>query len=162
MQHYYADDSQIYLTFKNEESEQAIAALNNDLHNLFQLSDKHCLQLNPTKSGVMVFGRRADRESFISAHKDAIKIQDVIIPIFDIYKNLGLYMDTDLRFSHHINKCLQKAYASLKLIYNSRHFLDKKSKTILCDSLVLSHFNHADIVYGPCLRAFDSNRIQIL
>jgi len=33
-------------------------------------------------------------------------------------------------------------------------------KKMLTDSLVLSTFNYCDVVYGPCLTAFDSQRIQ--
>lgn len=30
----------------------------------------------------------------------------------------------------------------------------------MCDSLVLSHFNHCDVVFGPCLDSSDIKRIQ--
>lgn len=49
---------------------------------------------------------------------------------------------------------------SLRTLYPSRHFLNRKSKTILCESLVLSQFNYCDVVYGPCLTVSDANRIQ--
>ena len=35
-------------------------------------------------------------------------------------------------------------------------------KKTLCDSLVLSHFNFCDTVYGPCLLEHDSRRIQLI
>lgn len=31
---------------------------------------------------------------------------------------------------------------------------------MLCDSLVLSHFNHCDTVYGPCIDSTEARRIQ--
>lgn len=46
------------------------------------------------------------------------------------------------------------------MIYGHRHYLDEDTKILLCDSLVLSHFNHCDSVYGPCLDSCDVRRIQ--
>lgn len=37
-----------------------------------------------------------------------------------------------------------------------------KQKKTLCDSLVLSRFNFADTVYGPCIDASDRRRIQVV
>lgn len=75
-------------------------------------------------------------------------------------KSLGLIIDTKIRFKEHITYKLQRAYSSLKLIYNQRHYLDRDVKKMLCDSLVLSHFDHCDSVYGPCLDNYDIRRIQ--
>lgn len=84
------------------------------------------------------------------------------IELTDEVKNLGLYLDSDLRFRSHITNCIRKAYSSLKLLYNNRDFLNTKLKTILCNSLVLSQFNYCDIIYNPCLDTSDRRRIQVL
>lgn len=78
----------------------------------------------------------------------------------DSTKNLGLYIDTDLRFSNHVLNKTKVAFANLKLIYAHRQILNSSTKKLLCDALVLSHFNFADAVYGPCLTIVDSRRIQ--
>lgn len=63
-QHFYADDTQYYLSFSPEESAQAVAAINYDLQNLFAFCEKHCLMLNSSKSAMIVFGREKDRNQF--------------------------------------------------------------------------------------------------
>lgn len=84
------------------------------------------------------------------------------ISFLEFTRNLGLTVDTDLRFSRHISNCLLKAYASLRNLYQFRSILSKSSKILLCESTVLSYMNYCDAVYGPCLTAFDKNRIQVL
>ena len=69
-------------------------------------------------------------------------------------------MDTDLRFNIHINKCLQKAYASLKMLYPHRHALSWNLKIKLTDALVSSHFNFCDVVYSPCLDHIYKQKIE--
>lgn len=82
------------------------------------------------------------------------------IPLKTDAKNLGLVFENNLRFRKHVNLMLKRSYFSLKLIYPNRHILDIGVKKMLCDSLVLSHFNHCDVVYDACLDSFDKKRIQ--
>lgn len=159
-QHYYADDTQVYLSFDQREGEQAVAAVNFDLYNIASFSAKHCLILNHKKSSAMVFGKKRDREQFLLRFSNSVFVNNGMISFADCVKNLGLFIDSDLRFSQHITEKLKKSYMNLKLIYAHREFLDIKTKTLLCEALILSLFNFCDVVYGPCLTVFDSNRIQ--
>lgn len=140
--------------------ESACRDINKDLSRLYDISCAHGLLLNPLKSNVIIFGRKCDR----LASKDTIDIQinGNSIPITDVAKNLGVYIDSDLRFGTHVSKTLQKAYYTLKRIYQNRSLLQGNMKKILTNSLVVSQFDYCDSVYGPCLRAIDKIRIQRL
>ena len=60
--HFYADDTQLYLSFGESDVVSAIEKLNEVLDQLQLLSEKYCLSLNPGKSQVMLFGPRQARE----------------------------------------------------------------------------------------------------
>lgn len=75
-------------------------------------------------------------------------------------RNLGLIIDSELRFSTHISECIRKAFTNIKTIFQNRRVLSSSVKAMLCDSLVLSRFNFCDSVYDPCITAADSARIQ--
>ncbi|KAK4881871.1 hypothetical protein RN001_005190 [Aquatica leii] len=53
-----------------------------------------------------------------------------------------------------------KSYTNLKILYANKHFLTAKTRHILSNSLVLSHFNFADTVYEPCMYDADMKRVQ--
>lgn len=78
----------------------------------------------------------------------------------DSARNLGLVMDSGLRFKDHVNYKLRQGYSTIKLIYSHRQYLERGVRAMLCDSLVLSLFNFCDSVYGPCLDDRDKRRIQ--
>lgn len=78
----------------------------------------------------------------------------------EVVRNLGLYVDSRLKFSNHVSGCIQRAYMALKLLYSCRHFLNRGLRSMLCNQLVLSCFDYCDVVYGPFLDKFDSSRIQ--
>lgn len=158
--HFYADDTQIYRSFQPNDYAIAIDELNEDLDRLITVSRDHALHINPNKTSVLVFGPQMAKARITEHVK--INFDGQQLSPTTTAKNLGLYFDTTLRFKVHINHCIRTAYANLKMIYNNRRFLSKKVKIILCESLVLSRFNFGDTVYGPCIDATDSRRIQVV
>lgn len=56
--------------------------------------------------------------------------------------------------------CCKKAFYSLKQLYQFRGFLDVNTRSLLSETMVLSHLNYADVVYGPCLSQEDKYRLQ--
>lgn len=156
--HYYADDTQLYLTFDRKEIDQSFVKINTDIKNLIQLSHKHCLKINASKSSAIVFGNETTCKDI--ERNWGIYVQDQKLPFLNHAKNLGLVMDKRLKYTFHVNNLLKKTYCALKRIYLSRELLNQKLKILLCDSLVLSFFNYGDIIYGPCLDQVDTYRIQ--
>lgn len=109
----------------------------------------------------MIFGRMFDAVARADLYKKInIKVSNETLEFTENVKNLGLVIDSRLRFAEHVKVCLQKAYMNLKHIYSIRKFINNKTKILLCDSLVLSQFNFADSVYGPCLDKATVLRIQ--
>ncbi|XP_071056451.1 uncharacterized protein [Onthophagus taurus] len=82
------------------------------------------------------------------------------IEFCDNARDLGLILDSDLRFEEHVGKCIRIAFANLKKLYGSGSVLDQANRIMLCDALVLSHFNYGSVVYGPCLSATVAAMIQ--
>jgi len=156
--HYYADDTQVYLSFSESETINAVKQMNEDLLALFDISQKYCLSLNPTKSQVMLFGPKKARIRVINFVD--IRLNNQPLMIADSARNLGLIIDSDLRFDKQITEINKKCFSSLRLLFNSRHILNTKIKKNLCEALVLSHLNYADVVYGACLTDFNCRRLQ--
>jgi len=158
--HLYADDSQLYHCFRTDEAYAAERRINSDLESLRRVASEHCLVINPAKSSLLLFCSRNDRNLLESSLR--ICIGDTVLQFSHEVKNLGVVLDTDLRFRNHVSGLLQKAYSSLKSIYLHRHYLSTSVRKRLCDALVLSHLNHCDVVYGPGIDSTDALRIQRL
>lgn len=156
--HCYADDHQLYLSFESDDLHNSNLKINADLDSLLTTSKNHSLSINPRKSQVILFGNKSQR-SFLSDNLK-IYVDNEPLPFADCARNLGLYVDHTLCFNIHVTNCIKKAYGNLKLLYGCRTYLNKKSKIILCDSLVLSQFNFADVVYFSCITKGDQMRIQ--
>lgn len=152
----YADDTQIRFSLSDFNVALTNELINSELIKIVNFSNRHQLTINPAKTQILVFGKNKKE---LAEHL-SVSIDGVLVACVDVAKNLGLHLDTDLKFKSHVNNCIKRAYANLKMLYPHRHVLDQNIKILLCDTMVLSHFNYCDVVYGPCIDYVDINRIQ--
>lgn len=152
----FADDTQVYFHFNHRDYLNASSLINHDINMLKKLSSEHNLKLNPLKSNVMIFG---PKKEFLKSNLNII-LGDVSLSGVDCAKNLGVVLDTELRFREYVKLLIKKSFLSLKILYNNRQILNFHMRKMLCESLVLSNFNYCDFIYGPCLDINDKNRIQ--
>lgn len=141
-------------SFSPSEVATASVLINRDLHSLYQVSYRHLLTINSSKSFVIIFGNKNFRDT--AKNSLHLIVNDVPTPFSDSARELGLYIDYQLRFGEHVTCMLRKAYMSLKLIFAQRHCLNTDVKKSLCEALVLSHFNHFDVAYVTCLDSIQS------
>lgn len=158
--HMYADDTQLIYNFDISEVQEANLKINVDLNSLSEVSKNLSLKLNPTKSIAVLFARDSHRPYLLRNLN--LKLNNENITLKDSAKNLGLIIDYKLHFKEHITAKLRAAYSTLKMLYPHRHYLNQDTKKTLCESLVLSHFNFCDSIYGPCLDNVAKRRIQVL
>ena len=158
--HMYADDTQMYKSFSMSDVQVSLDGINRDLESFGAIAGRHGLSLNKAKSSFMVFGGRRNTQLV----KDSIHLYmgNEELKQTECAKNLGVLIDQNLNFSKHISQCIRKAYGALKITYSSRHILSVPIKRLLADSLVLSHFDYCDTVYGPCLLSSDIRRVQVV
>lgn len=160
--HLYADDTQLYHAFHPSDFETANNLINADLERIAIQSRKYCLEINPSKCKVLLLGTKQRLVNVEFNVNINLSINKISIKQVASAKCLGLVIDNNLLFTKHINDCIKRAFFKLKTIYASRDVLKKDTKKMLCDSLILSSFHHADVVYNSCLLKYDANRIQLL
>lgn len=68
----------------------------------------------------------------------------------DYIKDLGVFFDSDLSFSHHIDECLAGAYKSLGFVLrNSKDFKDIFTLRLLFITFVRSRLEYASVIWCP-------------
>lgn len=156
--HSYADDTQIYYSFPEDDIVSATEVLNGELESFCRWAADHSLILNPEKSTVLIFG--SDSQIRKVKNTATVRLNGISLPFSDTGRSLGLILDSKLRFREYVTSKLRAAYGGLKSIYSHRHYLPEKSKKMLLEALVLSHFNFCCSVYVPCLDSHCLYRIQ--
>lgn len=157
---FYADDTQLYYSFKPSNALYAANIINDDLSRFWRDCLRLPLKINATNSLVILFA--AETQSVFLKETMQLCVGEDHSAFGDSTKSLGLILDSELRFRDHITAVTRRAFSAFKLIYFSRRILDINIKSMLSESLVLSHFNFCDVVYGLCLDGVMSRWIQRL
>lgn len=154
--HQYADDMQVYFSFYPNINPSA--HINNELATISKLATAHELVLNNNKTQMMVFGRGRDAP----ANELNITLSEVTVNPSSVCKNLGVFLDIDLRFEQHVSRLLQKSIIKLKTLYIHKDILDQNIKLRLCDSLIISLLDYANVLYWPALTVASRSSLQKL
>ncbi|XP_072930460.1 uncharacterized protein [Epargyreus clarus] len=157
--HLYADDTQLYYSFKHQNIQQAFEKINEDLHSIFEWSQNNSLVLNPSKSQYIVVGTKSQIKN-VTDYVGTIKINNVDLQRVSSARNLGLTLDGEQNYAEHVNNKIRTAYYKLKTLYEIRPYIKEELRILLCDTLVLSQFNYCSSIYGPRLNANIERALQ--
>ena len=160
--HAFADDSQLYISFKPAtviEQSAAIKAMQDCITDIrkWMLADK--LKLNDNKTEFIIIGTR---QQLAKVSVDSLCIGDEIIKPSSVVKNLSSWFDTQLKMDIHINKCCKAAFFHLFNIRRIRKFLSFDTTQILINAFVTNRLDYCNsLLYGlPANQICKLQRVQ--
>ena len=144
--HGFADDHQVYKTFKNDTEYQIMTE---DLPKCFIDIDiwmkKHYLQLNPGKTEIIVFG---NQQLLSKLQINGVFISpSVCIRLVPYAKNLGFYLDGSLNFNTQVKRLKSSCFNKLRNIAKMKPFLSIKQMQQLVQALILSSLDYCNALY---------------
>ena len=95
----YVDDTKIYMSFNVKDCDDAVAAVNEDLHNIRNWCFQNGLLLNPEKTKLIVYGSRQMLEKLPEFHVSLLGKE--LVPA-DFVKYLDVTFDKYLTFNEHM------------------------------------------------------------
>ena len=138
----FADDTKVYNTSDKKDLLQA------DLHSLQTWTEKWNLYFNVQKCKVMYIGKKNPKHDyFMKLNNITSKISEC-----DSEKDLGITLDTSLKFDNHIQKKINKANQVMGLIKRSFDYLHKDVFVRLYKTLVRPHLEYGNSVWHPNLK----------
>ena len=158
--HLYADDLQLYVSFKTESAadlQRAKSRVELCAREIYNWMLHNGLKLNQDKSELQVFTSkfRANPEL------DSVVVIDESITPEPHARNLGIILDTYLTFNNHIAKVCKVSHFHLRNISKIRKFLSKESTEILIHAFVSSKLDHCNsLLYG--LPVYQLAKLQVL
>jgi len=134
----FADDVKIFCPIVNQQSAQQLQL---DLLALKEWSEKWLLKFNLTKTVVMHLGNTNQCYTY---HMDDQPLEAV-----SEHKDLGIIIDSNLKFHSQTTAATNKANRVLGLIKKSFNSLNSRTLPLLYKSLVRPHLEYANVVWGP-------------
>ena len=147
--HCYADDTQLYLSFKpgsNVSQVAAVEAMENCISDIraWMLHDK--LMINDDKTEFLIIGTK---QQLAKLSVDSLKIGSTSIVPSTSVRNLGAWFDSNLGMSTHITKACSISFFHLHNIRRISKFLSKNSLITLIHAFITNRLDYCNsLLYG--------------
>jgi len=137
----YADDVKIFCNVKNVFD---CINLQNDLDKIQLWCVQNGLSLNKGKCKIMSYSRRKNVVTF------AYNLSGFVLERCKLIKDLGVYFEPSLSFSHHYNHLSAKCTKLTGFIRrNTKDFKDVNCLLLLYNAFVLSILDYACVIWSP-------------
>ena len=150
--HLYADDRQIYITFRTSDNiskEIAIKLVQSCIAEIkiWRLMNK--LQLNDGKTEFLLFASQFFRKTITTTH---INIENDYAPLSTSVRNLGIVFDPHMNFGEHINNIRRSSFQHLKRISDIRKYITEDAAKQLVHAFITSTIIHLQTIQNSAAR----------
>ena len=151
----YADDTQVIITAKSEE--EIKEKVEDCIQRAQSWYSSNSLKLNPTKTEVLIIGRRNAQKSLSFSVREGDHVCN--IESTKRMKILGVHLDERLTWECQIKAIKSRTYRIIRNLARTSSVLPLRSRRLLYDALVTPHFSYCDIVWGGLSKKL-SNDLQ--
>ena len=120
---------------------ECITKLENCINAVQHWMQTNFLKLNENKTEFIILGLTKQLKKVGNI---TIKIGDDIVPNVPAMKNLGMFLDAELKHTIHINKLTSSSFNTLCNISRVRYHLDQETTKILVQALILSKLDYCN------------------
>ena len=143
--HCFADDTQLYLTFKplgNTAQADAIQAMEKCIDAVRKWMIQDRLMINDDKTEFLLVGTRQRLDYLISVRNNRISPSPCV-------KNLGSWFDSNLSMTDHINKACNAAFYHLHNLRRIKKYLSRDSLITLVHAFITSRLDYCNgLLFG--------------
>ena len=142
--HFYADDTQLYISFSSVDSASSLSLLSSTLDSVYDWLHSNRFTVNPSKTEYLLIGNVQQQRKIISS---SITFCNSIISPTESARNLGIVLDSNLSFHKQISSVCKNSFYQIRQIRQIRSSLDLNSTIILANSLVSSKLDYCNSLY---------------
>lgn len=139
----FADDTSI--SYSSNSLDEMQFVINSELENLNTWLTANKLSLNVVKTEFMIIGSR--QRMHATQNVISISINNREINRVNVTKSLGMYIDSHLSWSEHIDKIAKKVSSAIGALKRVRPFISRKTAVQLYFALIQPHFDYCCSVW---------------
>ena len=147
--HCYADDTQVYLSFKPgsiSSEESAFSAIQSCISAIRSWLLTNKLLINDTKTEFLIIGTR---QQLSKVQTDSISVGESRISSSKEVRNLGTWLDNTLSMSTQVSKVASSCFYYIYNIRRIRKYLSREVCETLVNSLITSRLDYCNsLLYG--------------
>lgn len=153
--HFYADDTQIYLSVAPDDP-SALNCLLTCLTSIKCWMTDNFFKLNEDKTEILTIGGSIEQRESIRSRLGNLSVESN-----NPVKNLGVFIDSELNFNAHINHVTKTAFFHLRNIARIRAFLSLDNAKTLIHAFVFSRLDYCNALLSG-LPKKTTDRLQLV
>ena len=154
-QHFYADDTQLYITLSPTNFFCSILKLKNCLNDIQNFMFANKLKLNLEKTEFILIGSKNNRKQLLPHFLINI-LGNQVLPAQSV-RNLGVVFDSNFSFSDHVSQVIKSTRIHVRDLKFIRPLLDLNTSVLLANALVSSRL---DVLLNLILYSYNSQRLR--
>jgi hypothetical protein len=156
--HFYADDTQLYISFSSADLTVSLQKLTSALDHTYTWLTTNRLSVNPTKTEFLIIGTPQQRSKVLSA---SVIFQGNELKPTSEARNLGITFDSNLTYTKHISNVCRSSFFHIRQLRQIRSSIDTNSAIILANALVSSKLDYCNsLYYSPKFPTAATKRLQ--
>ena len=157
--HFYADDTQLYITLTPTNFSHSIQKLKNCLSDIQNFMSANKLKLNPEKTEFILIGSKNNCKQLLP-HFPINILGNQVSPAQSV-RNLGVVFDSSFSFSDHVSQVIKSTRVHARDLYRIRPLLDLNTSVLLANALVSSRLDYCNSLFLS-LTDFELRRLQLV
>ena len=139
--HLYADDTQLYLSFKPHEGSAAVDQMMDCVDEIKMWMEANMLKMNEAKTEYIVLGSNHTHAK-LDAEVHSLKVGDAVVKSTDSARNIGAIVEKHLDMEQHVNMTVSGCYFHLRNISRIRKSLTLEAAKTLMQAFVVSKLDN--------------------
>jgi hypothetical protein len=142
--HFYADDTQLYVSFKsNDDAKKAhsLTLIESCLTDIEGWMRTNKLKLNSDKTEVMLF---TSKHNALHMENVSVCVGDINITSVNSVRNLGVIFDSAMNMDQQLNSICRSGYHQLRNIGHIRRYLTSDATKSLVNGLITSRLDYCN------------------
>ena len=152
----YADDTSLFRVIKNKNIISAVNDINDDLSVIQRWSRQWLVEVSTAKSVAMIISKKN-----IPSFTMPIFFGNVTLEYVSCHKHLGLWIDSKMSWSNHIDHICTAASKRLNMMTPLKYKLPRIALETIYTSFVRPVLEYADVIFDNC-SAFLKNQLEIV
>lgn len=146
--HFYADDTQIYLSAKLNELDNAVHQIEQCVSIVEGWMSQHQLKMNNDKTEFLIISSKQLASKFT---KPSLKLSGLAVEPVKLARNIGVTMDHHGTLDTHITNVSRNAYYQLNNINRLKKFMSQESLECLIHAFVTTKLDYCNSLFcGAC------------
>ena len=136
--HMYADDNQLYFSFKTQEVDLAKSKIEECIASICNWMNLNELKLNHDTTEIMLFHSKFRAQPLIQS----LRVRYENVPLSSSARSLGVIFDDTMSFDAHLSYVCKSSFYHLRNISKIRKYLNKESAATIVHAFVTSKLDY--------------------